>query len=270
MRYDMDEILNKAYKQNNCTVEIKPSHALNQETISKMREQSRMDKRKLGFRLNKVAKLAVACCGVAIIAGVTTVAYSAIKEHYNSTITKENGTVVELSSDVHYKELPEHTLKDETFDENEVQWNQIVDMLGFPLLGNGDVDTGAVIYDEMFNSDGSVAVIDLYIPNFKIYGETDFIEDGNKFYMKRITLFIELLDADAEMGYVLPFVEGKDAMGGKELIAKYHSETLDTEVIIYNNVECMNGNFVYDNVYYRLSGWNVTEQEMREAIEGLK
>lgn len=268
MRYDLDEILNKAYSDEHAKENVKPSYALNQETISKMREQSNMNKRKLGFRLNKVAKLAVACTCVCVIAGLTTVTYSAIKKHFNSTIEMDNGYSVELSADVQYKNIPNDVLKVDA--PKELQWNDIEDMLGFTLLGSGDAENEMVVYDTHINTDGTVAVVDMYVPIYKKYGEPSHTEEGDEYYKSYISLMVDILDENAEEGYILPFAEGKDEQGGKALIDEYYSESLGTKVVLYETGEGITASLIYDNVYYSIQGHGVTEEQIKDAVEGLK
>lgn len=46
---------------------------------------------------------------------------------------------------------------------------------------------------------------------------------------------VSFLTQYASEGYVLAFEEGIDVSGGKELDNVYHSENLNTDVIIYKN-----------------------------------
>ena len=268
MSYDMEQLLNKAYEQDKLADKVKPSYTLNQETISKMRESNKVNKTKTRIKLSKMARFAVICCAIVVVASVTTVTYSAIKNYYSSTIRMDDGQKVELSAEVHYKSIPDGILK--VSSNEEMQWNDVEAMLGFSLLGNGNVDDGSVVYSTCLNDDETVAVVDLYIPNYKRYDEAAYTKDGYAYYKSYISLMIDILDADAEEGYVLPFAEGKDAMGGKELVAQYHSEALDTEVIIYKTSSSIAASLIYDDVYYTLYGYGVTEEQMREAVEELK
>ena len=268
MRYDIEKLLSKAYENDRIADKIKPSYTLNQNTISKMRESNKMNNRKTNIRLGKVAKLAVMSGAIAIVASVTTVTYSAIKKYYSSTIEMDNGQKLELSSEVHYKSIPSDVLK--VYSGKEMLWDDVKEMLGFSLLGNGGVENGNILYSTYLNDDGTVAVVDLYIPAYKRYGEPSYNEEGDIYYKSYISMMIDILDVNAEEGYVLPFTEGKDAMGGKELVASYRSEALDTEVIIYTTGSSLTASIIYDDIYYTLHGYGVTEEQMREAVEELK
>lgn len=84
---------------------------------------------------------------------------------------------------------------------------------------------------------------------------------------------MDILDKNAEAGHVEAFEDGKDAIGGKEFIEKYNVEALNTEVVLYcveNEQTQITAVFVYDGVYYTLEGVDVTLEEMKEAINGMK
>lgn len=265
MRYSMDDMLKNAYKS---VDKEKPSNSLNQETISRMRELNNMGKRTVGFKLNKVAKFATICCCILAVAGVSTVAYSKISEYWHANVQFSNGDNVQLAEDISFRDLPEDLLALND-GRKSFPWSDIEEMLGFSLLGAGNVNDGTASYSTFLNDDGSIAVVDLWIPLYKVYDEE--ILSTSDEYSEYISLDIGILNYGADEGYILPFMEGRDAAGEMTFVEKYVPDNLNVEVIIYTStVRDFNAVFVYDSVYYTLHGTNVTVEQMKEAIEGMK
>lgn len=274
MKYDIDDLIKAAFENEESQRDNCPSNILNQETISKMREINDMKNSKSNSKMRKIAKIVAAVACVCVIVSASTVAYSAIAQHFKYSIEMEDGVVVEFVSNTQYKDLPQDKL-DGNADGNliHMQWSELEEMLGFSLLGSGSVRDGMVNYGAYLNKDGSVGVVNLWIPEYKVYGEPLYAEDGYKYYGKIINLSIDVLDVNADQGYVDGLKEGNDAMGGKELVEKYHSKSLDTEVVIYNtnnSEDYVSAVFGYDGAYYSLQGDNVSVEEMKVAIEGMK
>ena len=274
MKYDIDDLLKETFASEKFQGADKPSNILNQETISKMREISDMKNSKRNSKMNKLAKMVAAVACACVIVSASTVAYSAIAQHFKYTIEMDDGVVVEFVSNTQYKDLPQDKL---TIKEDgnliPMKWSELEDMLGFSLLGGASEYDGNVNYYTSLNKDGSVAVVHLWIPHYKAFGEPLYTEEGDKYYGKIINLSVDILDVNAEKGYVEAFKVGTDAMGGKELAEKYYSKGLDTEVVIYNtnnSEEYVSAVFGYDGAYYSLQGENVSVDEMKEVIEGMK
>lgn len=262
MRYDMDEILRKVYKDEK---KVEPGHALNRETILKMQGESKMSIKTMNYKVKRVVKLAVVCCCICAVAGMSTVVYSEMVNYWNASMELKDGAErIQFAEDVAFKKIPENALKDMG---EELSWDMAEKSLGFSLLGNGNVDDGTVSHKEYLNDDGSLAVVSLWVSNFKVFGDKLPDED---FYQQYITLDIEILNEGADAGYILPFQEGKDAAGEKELITQYFSEELNTEVIIYSSaISDISAVFVYDSVYYTLHGWGIDREQMIEAIDSM-
>lgn len=274
MKYDIDDLLKEAFENKEFQGDNRPSNILNQETISKMREISDMKNSKKNSKINKIAKVVAAVACVCVIVSASTVAYSAIAQHFKYTVEMDDGVVVEFVSNTQYKDLPQDKLIiKEDGNLIPMKWSELEDMLGFSLLGGASEYDGNVNYYTSLNEDGSVAVVHLWIPLYKELGEPLYTEEGDKYYGKIINLSVDILDVNAEKGYVEAFKVGTDAMGGKELVEKYHSKSLDTEVVIYNtnnSEEYVSAAFGYDGAYYSLQGDNVSVDEMKEVIEGMK
>lgn len=275
MKYDIDDLLKETFTSEKFQGADRPSNILNQETISKMREISDMKNSKKNSKINKLAKMVAAVGCVCVIVSASTITYSAIIQHFKYSIEMDDGEVVEFVSNTQYKELPQDKLivNEEGSNLITMQWSELEKMLGFSLLGGGNEMDGTVCYGTYLNEDGSVAVVNLWITPYKVFGEPLYTEDGDKYYGKIIHLSVDVLDINAEKGYVEAFKVGTDAMGGKELVEKYHSKSLDTEVVIYNtnnSDDYVSAVFGYDGAYYRLQGENVSVDEMKEVIEGMK
>lgn len=271
MRYDLDEILNKAYSDEHAEENIKPSYALNQETISKMREQSNMDKRRIGFRLNKVAKIMVACCCVFAIAGISTMVYSEISKNWRPTISLTNSDgeteQVVVAEDVEFKKIPETALANEG---KTLTWEEIEENLGCELLGDGQYGSGLAYYSVTKNDNGNIALADITVSPYKIF--SDNYDETADMYTDYVALNVSILNEGIEDQYLLPFLEGRDTSYIMQLTEKYFSQELNTEVILYyaDGEKYVNAVFVYDGVYYYLYAENATVEQMKETIEGLK
>ena len=269
MKYDIDELLIKSFKSKESQGEIRPSNVLNQETISKMREINNMKKSKKG-KLNILTKIAVGVACAGLIVGTSTVAYSAIAKIYKYTIEMDNGVTVDVHSSNQLVELPQDSLADVDDTVLTMQWKQVEEMLGIPLLGGTDEMINLMFHR---NSDESVAVVDLWVPYYKVYGEPRYTEEGDAYYSEYIRLSMDILDKNAEPGYIEAFEEGKDAIGGKEFIEKHNIEELGIEATLYyveNDHTRITAVFVYEGVYYSLEGTGVTLEEMKEVINSMK
>lgn len=266
MRYDMDEISKKMYKNQN---DEKPSYALNQETLKKMKECCEMDKKK--FRFNKFAKFAVICCSLCLLVGISIPAYDAIKAYkWKSDMKFEGGEEVTLAADVVCKKIPDDF---PTTERNfPMKIKEVEKALGFSLLDsdrNADEEVGCFLE---FNEDGSIARLDVWRPNYAECGGWN-----------SISMQIIILNEGADLGYALAIEEnGGDAMGNKQFVKEIYSEKLDTNIVIYragaykNEYEDIKGNIVamfeYDNMLYDISAdyESVTEDEMIEFVMSLE
>ena len=269
MKYDIDELLKKSFKRKESQGEIRPSNVLNQETISKMREINNMKKSK-SSKFNIFTKIAVGVACAGLIVGTSTVAYSAIAKIYKYTIEMDNGVKVDVHSSNQLVELPQDSLADVDDTVLTMQWKQVEEMLGFPLLGETDEMVNLMFHR---NNDESVAVVDLWVPYYKVYGDPSHTEEGDEYYTKYIRLSMDILDKNAEAGYVEAFEEGKDATGGKEFIEKYNIEDLGIDATLYyveNDNTRITAVFVYEGVYYTLEGMDITLDEMRDVIGCMK
>lgn len=269
MKYDIDELLKETFISNEFQGEMRPSNLLKQETISKMREINNMKKTKLG-KLGIFSKVAVGLACAGLVVGTSTVAYSAIEKIYKYTVEMDDGVTVDVHSSTQLVELPQDSLADVEDMVLTMQWNAVEEMLGMPLLGETDDMLNLMFHR---NSDDSVAVVDLWMAYYKVYGEPLYTEGGDAYYTKYIRLGMDILDKNAESGYVETFENGKDATGGKGFIEKYNIEALNTDAVLYyvgNDETRITAVFVHDGVYYTLEGTDVTLEEMKEVINSMK
>ena len=91
------------------------------------------------------------------------------------------------------------------------------------------------------------------------------------FALFHIILRACFLSEEADRGYRLAVEENENPMAGVTYEVKYHSDNLDTDVIISLYPDSsLNAMFIYDNILYDLTGNNVSESEMKELIETLR
>ena len=269
MKYDIDELLKETFKSEKSQRQISPSNILQQKTISKMREISSMKKRKFG-RFNRFTKVAVGLACAGLVVSASTVAYSAVVKIYKHTIEMDDGSRVDVHTSNQYVDLPQDSLVELDSGVLTMQWDQIEEMLGLSLLGKSDE---MVSFQFHRNEDGNVAVVDLWVHYYKVYGEPLYTEDGDEYYSKFIRLSMDILDENAESGYVEAFENGKDAIGGKEFIEKYNIDSLNTEVVLYyveNDKTRITAVFEYEGVYYTLEGSNVNVDEIKEVVNSMQ
>ena len=262
MRYDMDEISKKIFKNQN---DEKPSYALNQETLKKMKECCEMEKKK--YRFNKIPKFAVICCSLCLIVGASIPAYDAIKTYnWKSSVNFEGGEDVTLATDVSCKKIPDAFLDmGETF---EINVKELEKKLGFSILDSDRDNDEKVSCSILFNEDGSIGRLDIWRGDYaKCVGFSSMAMD------------ISILNEGADLGYSLSLEkDGGDAWGNKQLIKEIYSENLDTSIVIYNagGYEDYKGfilaAFEYDNMLYHITAdyESVTEEEMIEFVMSLE
>ncbi len=269
MRYDIDEISKKMYKNQTA---VKPSYALNQETQQKMKEYCEMDKGKSKFKLNRLAKVAVICCSVCLLATISVPAYNAIKKVFPRAYKWEAGiefgegeetTMVKITDEVPCRKLPDDFPKERMVI---TSIKSLEEDLGFSLLDSKDNPDEELRWDAELNKDGSLACVFVYRPYYVVLGEYD-----------SITMDIRIFNEGADAGYIAAVEDsGGDAMSNKEFVTKVYSEKLDTDIIIYKsgggdglepNIRAV---FQYDSIFYTLSSHAITEAEMIEFVKELE
>lgn len=261
MKHDIEKLLKKAYTPDE---KIIPSEALNQRTLQRCCE---MTKRKPDSHFAKTIRLALACCALCILAGTSIHAVALIRTLIQKPSVKmDNGEKIELSSDVVCKKLPDGILLSEK--NTEMTMDTVEKELGFSLLDCADDPAAAVYYSTYQNENKSLARVDIWCPARASVND------------QKVSLLISILNEGADKGYILPFEEGLDAMGGKVLETQEYIETLNTTVTIYsagtipgtdtgNAPKTMKAVFIYDSVFYQLSGENITTEEILSLVKNM-
>lgn len=142
--------------------------------------------------------------------------------------------------------------------------NEVESLLGFEILDSelapDNIDYN---YDANINhKNDDIATVSLWCPNF--------IKESKN---KNINMSVDILSTDAEEGYILPFIEGKDAMGGKVFVGTYELENLCVSTVIYTSdqqPEKLTSTFVYDDIYYSMSSYNYELEEFLDILATLK
>ncbi len=223
----------------------------------------------------KKFKLVYASWAILIIAlcSITIVYADEIREFFKwkTTLSLDDGTKVEISNDTTFKKINPEFFKfvnisgemdSETFMHNvEINISELDKLLGFHIL-NSDKSKLEKIYSTInFNKDGSVGIVDLFYPSFIKYNEE-----------KNVSMYIRIINENADYGYILAFEEGIDASGGKKIVHDYKQKKLDTNVIIYTNDwddTRLSATFIYDNIFYQFTCFNISIDELVEIIDSL-
>lgn len=176
---------------------------------------------------------------------------------WNTSVDMGDGNKISLSENNTYKEIKDNAKREGVMDKEEVE-----SILGFNILSIDNVYKDEMYYSYSLNEDNNtIGRVDIWYPDFLKYSDD-----------KDINMFISILNKNADYSYVLAFLEGLDASGDKELIEEYTSLNLNTKVIIYTNSfnkKRITATFVYDNVFYKLTGKNITIEELKEIITQL-
>lgn len=210
-----------------------------------------------------VAAIIIGCLvfGGVAYAGTTLTDWESVISFFDD---KGNKTDIVVSDEAFFKELPDGLLvpgEDEPM--IPMTRDEVEGLLGFDILDSElSPDSTIFNYDayENHNSD-MVAVVSLWCPGFISESET-----------KSINMSVDILSTDAEEGYILPFIEGKDAGGGKLYQETYTLESLGTNAVIYTYDwdDRIIATFVYENIYYTVSAFEYTLDDFRSALNTLQ
>ena len=211
-----------------------------------------------------VAAIVIGCLvfGGVAYAGTTLTDWKSVISFFDKD---GNETQVTVSDEAFFKELPDGLPVPGDGEPMIAMGREEVEgLLGFKILDSElSPDSTVFIYDAYANkNDGAVALVDLWVPNFIKESES-----------KNINMSVSILSTKAEEGYILPFIEGKDAMGGKLHIETYKIEALNTNAVIYSAVDAENllkATIVYDDVYYTISAYEYTLDEFKSILNTLE
>ena len=229
-------------------------------------ENYNMSKRKIIKRpLSRiaVAAIVISCLvfGGVAYAGTTLTDWESIISFFDKD---GNKTQVTVSDEAFFKELPDGLpvqVDGEPMIPMEI--NEVENLLGFQILESELSTKTEISYDAYVNyKNDYVATVSLWCPRYIEENETRFISYS-----------VEILSTNAEEGYILPFIEGKDAMGGKIYVGKYELENLSVSTVIYTSdwmPERLTATFVYDNLYYSFIADNYELEELLAILNTLE
>ena len=210
-----------------------------------------------------VAAIVIGCLlfGGVAYAGVALTDWKSVISFFDD---KGNKTDITVSDEAFFKELPDGLpIPGDGEPMIQMTKDKFEELLGFKILWSELSTTSEINYDAFANkNDGAVAVVSIWCPSFIEESET-----------KTICYDMEILSTNAEEGYILPFIEGKDAMGGKLYIDTYELENLSINAVIYTSdwkPDRLTATFVYDNLYYSFIADNYSLEEFLSILNTLR
>lgn len=219
--------------------------------------------------------LSAAACIVCIIALSNVITFAATGKCWiRKTVEKinitffdgENKVEVEYASGLPIRHIPakaEVNLEESGY-QRMFTLAEVEDLLDVSFLHCSESDTGEVMYYYLKNMESNtdkIAMVDIGFELVKGITPQDF----------NVYLRACFLSEEADRGYRLAVEENENPMAGVTYEVKYHSDNLDTDVIISLYPDSsLNAMFIYDNILYDLTGNNVSESEMKELIETLR
>ncbi len=208
------------------------------------------------FRPAVVAIVLAICLGIS----VSVVYAEEIKEWYISVVLK-NGELSNISNGNPFKKIPEDVLKVGMYEPLvEMSYEEVEKMLESELLKFDEENLPMVYYGTSLNEDGSIGRVELWIPEMKIFSKE-----------RDLSMSALIFDEDAFIGLIDPYMQGEDPIAGSEVVEQYDSKGLGVTVALktYDNAKRLEAAFVYEEVFYRLIGHNMTLEEMKDAVEQL-
>ena len=227
-------------------------------TINKKDNQQR--KWKLSYTLASIFLVGVLSLGVVYAQEIKNFITS-----FSTNINVENNKSINLSDNVKFKNISSDALKVDTNNPYQMNYDAIEKNLGFKILKLKDNNTDEIYYSTYLNDNGQIGRIDLWIPYFVR-------ENDNKY----ISVSASMLNKNADEKYILAFKEGLDASGGKDNFEEYHSNNLNTKIIVYSysnkneNSLSLKATFVYDDILYIFTGKNMNNNELVNYINKLE
>ena len=230
-------------------------------------ENYNMSKRKMIKRpliRMAVAAIVIGCLvfGGVAYAGTTLTDWKSVISFFDD---KGNKVDVTVSDEAFFKELPDNLpVPGDGEPMISMTKSEVEKLLGFDILGSELSPENTVFnYDAFANKkDSAVALVDLWVPYFIKESET-----------KNINMSVSILSKKAEEGYILPFIEGKDAMGEKIYVGTYDLENLSVDTVVYTSdwmPERLTATFLYNNLYYSFIADNYELEEFLYILKTLK
>ena len=211
-----------------------------------------------------VAAIVIGCLvfGGVAYAGTALTSWESVISFFDD---KGNKVDVTVSDEAFFKELPEDLpVPGDGEPMIAMTRDEVESLLGFNILDSELSPENTVFnYDAFANEkDSAVALIDLWVPYFIKESES-----------KHINMSVSILSTKAEEGYILPFIEGKDAMGGKIYVGTYDLENLSVDTVVYTSdwmPERLTATFLYDNLYYSFIADNYELEEFLDILNTLR
>lgn len=210
-----------------------------------------------------VAAIIAGCLvfGSVAYAGITLTGWKSVISFFDD---KGKETQITVSDEAFFKKLPDGLpVPDDGEPMIAMMRDEVESLLGFEILDSElsteNIDYNYDAYTNYKNDD--VATISLWCPWFIKESES-----------KHISYNAEILSTDAEEGYIYPFIEGKDAGGGKIYQETYTLENLGTDAIVYTYDwdDRIIATFVYDNIYYTLQAFEYSLDEFKVMLNTLQ
>ncbi len=253
--------MNKKIKESYKNVEVnkKLEESILNMTINKS------EKRKSWFKMSYALPLLLVVC----IVSLTMVNADKVKnviDKWRGVVVESDGKIIELSKENGYKEIPLTAPKipDEEPPKHYNSFKELESDLGFKLLKPSKDEIG-IGYRTRINSDGTIGIIDLWIP--------DFIEESED---KSVSVSVSIPNKYIDYMYYAAFASDDDPTD-KSNVKVYKSNNLGVNVAIWDSTSTYaygnmhhTATFVYDNVKYHMIGTEYTEEELKAVIENLR
>ncbi len=176
-----------------------------------------------------------------------------------------NKTQITVSDEAFFKELPDGLpVPGDGEPMIAMTRDEVESLLDFEILDSElSPKSTEIYYDASVNyNNNDIAVVDLWMADFIAESET-----------KNINMSVNILSTDAEEGYIVPFIEGKDAAGEKIYVETYELENLSVSTVIYTlewKTERLTATFVYEDLYYTFIADNYTLDEFKTILNTLQ
>lgn len=206
------------------------------------------------FKLAQTLSLIVFACLISL----SVVYADEIKEFIDSfkaVVKLEDGTELNITDNMGFKEINNTDLIT-SGKRIQTTYEKLEHMLGFSILKIQDRITDEIYYDVGLNDDKTIGRIDLWIPSPK----------------ENISVYASMLNKDSDLGYIIPFTEGIDAIGNKVIKDTLKSSKLNIDIVLYgvkDDKKRLVATFVYDDIYYEFIGEGISQNKMLNIIEDL-
>ena len=201
--------------------EIKVNESLEREVLNMtVNKKANMQKKwKLSYTFMAIILISMLSIGVVYAKEIKSFINS-----FSTNINVEKNKSIKLSDNINFKNISHNALIFTGDCEYQMNYDEIEKNLGFKILKLKDNNTDEIYYSTELNDNNQIGRVDLWIPYLVK-------ENDNKY----ISASVSILNKGADKKYILAFQEGLDASGGKGNFEEYHSDNLDTKIIIYSH-----------------------------------